>query len=107
MAREGLRVRYSLRASVDMREYAEYYEARVASLAPSFLACVRDAEQLALSNPTGFDEIETSSGIRSIVIRRFPFRLLYAVRGNTVLILAVAHTARKPDPRFRRRSDRP
>ncbi len=60
------------------------------------MASLRDAERLAQSNPTGFREVAPSSGIRAIVIRRFPFRLLYALRGDSILIVAVAHAARKP-----------
>jgi hypothetical protein len=66
----------------------------------SFAASLRDAERLAQANPTGFREIATSSGIRAIVIRRFPFRLLYALRGDSILIVALAHTARKPGRYF-------
>ena len=96
MALQGLRVSYSLRASKDVREHAAWYEARLPGLGGTFLASLRDAEQLAQSNPTGFRETAASSGIRAVVIRRFPFRLLYALRDDSILIVAVAHTARKP-----------
>jgi hypothetical protein len=96
MVHNDLPVSYSLRASKAAREHAACYEARLPGPGGSFLASLRDAERLAQSNPTGFKEVAASSGIRAIVIRRFPFRLLYALRGDSILIVAVAHTARKP-----------
>jgi hypothetical protein len=96
MAHKDLRVSYSLRASKATREHAAYYEARLPGLGGSFMASLRDAERLAQSTPTGFKEVAASSGIRAIVIRRFPFRLLYALRGDSILVIAEAHTARKP-----------
>lgn len=100
MARHDLSVSYSLRASNAVLEHVRYYETRLPNLGRSFLTSLRAAERLAQSNPTGFREVVKSSGIRAIVIRRFPFRLLYALRGDSILIVAVAHTAQKPDRFF-------
>jgi toxin ParE1/3/4 len=100
MARQALRVVYSLRASKAAREHATYYEDRQPGLGGSFLAALREAERMAQANPTGFREVAASSEIRAIVIRRFPFRMLYALRGSSILVVAVAHTARKPDRYF-------
>lgn len=100
MAPEHLGIRYARHASKALREQARYYENRSRGLGQSFLDCVHDAEQLALANPAGFHEIDVAGGIRAIVIHRFPFRLLYAVRRGAVVVVAVAHTARKPDDRY-------
>lgn len=100
MAREPVAIRYGRHASKALKEQARYYENRSRGLGQSFLDCVHDAEQFALSNPTGFREIDKWSGIRAIVIRRFPFRLLYAVRQDAILVVAITHTARKPDDRY-------
>jgi len=79
-----------------------YYEGRASGLGQRFMASLRDAERLVQSNPEGFQQIAGPSGIRVVVVRRFPFRLLYALRDNAILIVAVAHTARKPGRSFSR-----
>lgn len=33
---------------------------------------------------------------RRLLLRRFPYAIIYTVSGNTIRILAVAHTARRP-----------
>jgi toxin ParE1/3/4 len=88
-------VRYLPLAATDVREQVAYYKAMALGLERRFLACLRDSEQLALSNPRGFPLLD-DSGLRIIVVRRFPFRLLYALRDDCILVVAVAHTAREP-----------
>ena len=39
---------------------------------------------------------ELRNGIRRRLLRRFPYSILYAVEGQDVLILAIAHQNRKP-----------
>ena len=34
---------------------------------------------------------------RFFLMRRFPFQIIYRIQGETVVIIAVAHTARQPD----------
>ena len=38
-----------------------------------------------------------------LVVRRFPFRLLYVIRGDFVVVAAVAHTSRSIETLLRRR----
>jgi len=95
MARPALAVRYLPLAAADVREQVAYYDARAQGLGRRFLASLRDVEMLVQSHPEGLPEIEGGE-IRAAVMRRFPFRVLYALRDDIVLIVAVAHTAREP-----------
>ena len=101
MGRRGWAVRYLQLAAADVREQAAYYKALAPGLERRFLACLQEAEHLAQSNPEGFPLIDETE-IRTVVVRRFPFRLLYALRDDFVLVVAVAHTARDPG-HFRKR----
>ncbi|OAI21678.1 hypothetical protein A1356_02720 [Methylomonas koyamae] len=40
---------------------------------------------------------EVIPGVRRALLPRFPFGLFYAVRGNSVHVLAVLHDARTPN----------
>ncbi len=40
---------------------------------------------------------EVRLGIRNILIRRFPYKLIYIYRDDMVYILAVAYSYREPD----------
>ncbi len=46
-----------------------------------------------------FPEIgeEVRPGIRKILLRRFPYKLIYSVTNDAVYIIAVAHGHREPD----------
>ena len=41
-------------------------------------------------------ELETSIEVRSLGIRRFPFRVVYINEGTQFTVIAVAHTSREP-----------
>lgn len=43
--------------------------------------------------------------IRSKVVRRYPYRIVYTVEPDAILILAYAHERRKPDYWIHRLSD--
>jgi plasmid stabilization system protein ParE len=50
---------------------------------------------LAASNPDRWAEIEP--GIRRVLLRGYPYALLYSLEDKRVLILAVKHHRRHPD----------
>ena len=97
-----MRVRYLRLAATDLREQVAYYNGKAPGLDKLFRNSIEQAERLILSNPRGFARIAEGTDIRSVVVRRFPFRLLYALREDGVLVVAVAHTAREPSQFFDR-----
>jgi toxin ParE1/3/4 len=50
--------------------------------------------QRILKNPLGYQELH--SGIRRALTRQFPYAIYFSIEGDTILILAVLHTARDP-----------
>jgi plasmid stabilization system protein ParE len=36
------------------------------------------------------------SGIRTVLVKRFPYKIIYGVRDEAIEIFAVAHTSRRP-----------
>jgi toxin ParE1/3/4 len=80
------------------REYndaLEYYEAEEEGLGERF----RRAVWAAIAVVERFPEIgeEVRPGIRKILLRRFPYKLIYSVVDDAVYIIAVAHGRREPD----------
>jgi plasmid stabilization system protein ParE len=82
-------------AQADLRRAAQFYEAEAVGLGSEFLGEVEQAYQLLSAHP------EVGSGLRRgarrLLIRRFPFALIYRVEPERVVILAAGHQRRHPD----------
>jgi plasmid stabilization system protein ParE len=87
-------VRFLAPAEEEMLEAAFYYEMQVEKLGTNFLDIVEAAAAEIAGNPDVWPEIE--KGIRRILIRRFPYSILYAFDKNEVIIVAVMHQKQKP-----------
>lgn len=84
------------KAEDDLREAAEFYrESADVSLSRSFLAEFRQSANILLQHP-GLGAV-WRNGRRRLLMKRFPYSLIYAISGEQVRILAVAHHSRKPD----------
>ena len=77
-----------------MNEAALFYEGRSAGLGLDFLEEVEQTVASILTHPTSGPVI--SQNIRRRIVRRFPFGVLYAVQGDQIVIVAVAHLKRRP-----------
>jgi plasmid stabilization system protein ParE len=80
------------------REYEEafdYYEAQEPGLGDAFRSAVWEV----LTIVERYAEIgeEVRPGIRRILVRRFPYKVIYAPLEETLYVLAVAHGHREPD----------
>ena len=88
---------YSLHpeAESDLREAAEYYRERAgARIAQAFLSEFGHAMTLLLEHPLlGAQWIH---GKRRLVMRHFPYSVIYAIAAREIQVLAVAHQSRRP-----------
>jgi plasmid stabilization system protein ParE len=71
-----------------------YLELRANGLGRRFFAEVRRAEDLIAQFPESAAEIVP--GIRTRILRKFHYSLIYTIESDTLLILAVAHHSRRP-----------
>lgn len=71
-----------------------FYEQSVPGLGLAFASEVRRSINLILAHP----EIggPTGQGFRCLVLRRFPFSVMYRANDSAVYIIAVAHQHRRP-----------
>ena len=81
-------------AKVELREAAQYYEAESPGLGVAFLAEAEHSVTMLLEHPESSPVVGRS--VRRRLLRRFPYGLLYRVRGEQVRILAVMNLRRRP-----------
>ena len=85
-------------AAADLAGAVEWYEAHRAGLGAELMREVARTLELLSENP----EIGTpvrirgSTGMRRLRIGRFPYGLVYAANPDEIVIVAVAHSSRKP-----------
>ena len=78
---------------------AEWYDARRPGLGDEFLDEVEQAYQAFRLQALAGAPLEYYSGrhvIRRVLLRRFPYAVIALVRDTEILIVAVAHTHRRP-----------
>ena len=90
----GLPVVISDQAELDITESFNWYRERSADAADAFgREVVEGIERIAR---TPFTWKEDDQGNRRIVLRRFPFSVVYEVTHEAVIVMAVAHHRKLP-----------
>jgi plasmid stabilization system protein ParE len=87
-------IRYHEAAEVELLNEVGYLELRTEGLGRRFLAEVRRAEDFIAQFPQSSEEIRP--GIRKRLLRKFRHALIYTLEQDELVILAVAHTSRRP-----------
>jgi len=72
----------------------DWYRARSESAASAFLNELERALEQVRANPERWPRAQDDT--RRLLLRRFPFSLVYRVRAEGVLVIAVAHDKRRP-----------
>jgi toxin ParE2 len=79
----------------DLREAIRFYESQRPGLGREFRDEVRATVERIVSFPEAWRLL--SERTRRCRTHRFPYGLIYQVKGEEILILAVAHLHREPD----------
>ncbi len=95
-----MRVLFRPQARTEVLEAQAWYESRAAGLGLEFARAVDAAVASAVRNPETFAII--ASSCRQVLLRRFPFSVVYRVRGDEFLVIAVFHHRRDPAKLTRR-----
>jgi toxin ParE1/3/4 len=82
-------------AAADAEEAASWYAERSALAARGFLAELDLVLSRVLEAPDRWPQFEM--GTRRYVFPRYPFNLIYRIKGGDVEVLAVAHQRRRHD----------
>ena len=90
-------------AEEEMSEAAIFYNTKSPGLGRDFLADVQQAiDRLRVYPEAG---VEVADGLRSTLLRQFPFTLIYSLESDGLLIVSVAHQRRRSGY-WRSRTDR-
>jgi plasmid stabilization system protein ParE len=90
-----MKLKFHPEARTDLREGRAFYRRRSPLAALSFAHDIEGALKQIAEAPQRYPEGE--HGTREFVLpRRFPFSIVYKVRGDQVTIVAVAHQSREP-----------
>lgn len=87
-------VRLLPEAEQDLSEAADFLDGRLPGLGGRFLDAVGRSLNRLGHNPNVGPYI--SSNLRKLVVRRFPYNLIYRIDADEVLVLAIAHHRRRP-----------
>ena len=82
-------------AMVEFREAVAYYEGKQRGLGKRFATEIQKACAMILEHPLMWRE--RVGGFRRLNCPVFPHYIAYVIRGETVVIAAVAHGSRYPD----------
>ncbi len=81
-------------AELDINTAFEYYENQRVGLGHDFLLCIEECLAKIERNPEHYKIIYKK--LRRIAVRRFPYRILYLVQNNLVIVTAVFHARKAP-----------
>lgn len=82
-------------AASDLREAAEYYRERAGiTIAQAFFGDFEHALTLLLEHP--LLGAQWRQGKRRLVMRHFPYSIIYSIAAQGIQVLAVAHQSRRP-----------
>ena len=90
-----MRVRFLAPAREELREGVRYYNGQRAGLGTEFREQVRAGVKRTCKFPMAWQPL--SENTRRHLTPRFPYGIIYPVRDDEVLIVAVAHLHREPD----------
>jgi plasmid stabilization system protein ParE len=88
---------YSRRTLADIDEIATYYSASASpAIAQSIERRLNDVIDRICRIPEAAPRVSQRSQIRVVAVVRYPFRIFYRVHDDTVDILHIRHTSRRP-----------
>ena len=94
MSSGPFRLILSAEAREDIAETARWYDEQEQGLGREFTRAFRAATAVLERSPFIYQEIETET--RRVLLRRFPYQVIYKVRDNTVFIAGCFHISRDP-----------
>ncbi len=91
-----MNLRFHADASAELDAAAVWYEQEEPGLGTAFLAELSLAAVAIAEAPLTWPVVSKRRQIRRFLLTRFPFAVLFLVLSDSVVVLAIAHTKRKP-----------
>jgi plasmid stabilization system protein ParE len=86
--------RFHAEARAEFDDAVRYYQAKSPEVRERFVAAVSEAISLVCEYPELGTPVE--SGLRRVIVRGFPYSVIYDLQDGTAFIQAVAHVRRRP-----------
>jgi hypothetical protein len=86
-------------AKAELSIAGEWYEAHRTGLAQVFLGTVREVLSLLEESTrvgTPIRGVDPGLGVRRVLLRKFPYSVVFVEMANEIRVLAFAHTRRRP-----------
>ncbi len=90
-----MKVEFLRAAQSELSEASAYYNAQREGLGDEFVAEVRETVGRILGHPEAWPRL--SARTRRCLTKRFPYGVLYQIRNDRLLVVAVTHLKRKPN----------
>jgi plasmid stabilization system protein ParE len=90
------REEYLEAAILDLIEIQAHYDAAELSLGIDFSNAVTNRLEMILAFPESA-AVFSAGGARKIAVGRFPYNIIYVIRGDIVFIVTVVHQKRHPN----------
>ena len=90
-----MEIRLLKSAQAEMDDGITYYEEQVNGLGFEFLDEILDTFKRIKLNPDAWSPL--SKRTRRCLVHRFPYGIIYQIRENNILIIAIAHLQKKPE----------
>ena len=87
-------------ARAELLDARDWYEAHAPGLGIEFARAVDSAIDAAVRNPRAYPAVEND--FRRVVLRRFPYSVIYQICGDELIVLACFHHRRRPGAWVRR-----
>jgi toxin ParE1/3/4 len=92
-----MKVEFTNRAIRDLRKISDYSRLHFGNRVTRGLEVrIRDVVSIVAGAPESAPRVEQRPGMRVVLSGRFPFKIFYRSTGDTVTILHIRHTARRP-----------
>ena len=96
-------------ARLEIEQAAEWYEDKRLGLGEDFLQELEAAYLKIESHPRRYSSLSVAGmedrDFRRIILRRFPYKVVYEIQTNEIVVLAVAHGHRRPNYWIERNAD--
>jgi toxin ParE1/3/4 len=92
-----MNVIYSRRATRDLEAIATYYRAEAS---PRIAADIGERIERVINrlteHPVSAPQVVGRPGVRAALVLRYPYKIFYRLRSDTLEVLHIRHTARRP-----------
>lgn len=90
-----MKIHHLLEAELEILDAVTFYKERAGDLAMDFYAEFKQAREEIAAFPEFWGLV--GGGYRRKLLERYPYGIIYRVEGEVILIVALAHTSRRPE----------